>query len=128
MEPTTYDDPNYFTTGPMKRPLGTMLLAAVTSLPTFGLAEAGPGDARQQELIYLLHQDCGSCHGMRLTGGLGPSLLAADMRNKPDSYLRHVIGKGIADTAMPPWEPILSPQEINFLITVLKHPRTEEQP
>lgn len=105
-----------------------MLLVAVTSLPTFGLAEAGLGDARQQELIYLLHQDCGSCHGMRLSGGLGPSLLADDMRDKPDSYLRHVIGKGIPDTAMPPWEPILSPQEIDFLVTILKQPNAEVHP
>jgi cytochrome c55X len=112
----------------MKRPLKTVLLVAVTLLPTLTLADAGVSDARQQELIYLLHQDCGSCHGMRLTGGLGPSLLADDMRNKPDSYLRQVIGKGIADTAMPPWEPILSAEEIEFLITILKHPRTEERP
>jgi cytochrome c55X len=112
----------------MKRPLSTVLLVAGTALPTLGLAELGIGDARQQELIYLLHQDCGSCHGMRLTGGLGPSLLAVDMRAKPDSYLRHVISKGIPDTAMPPWEPILSPQEIDFLVTTLKQPAGEEQP
>jgi cytochrome c55X len=112
----------------MKRPLSTVLLVAATVLPTLGLTESRIGDARQQELIYLLHQDCGSCHGMRLTGGLGPSLLAADMRAKPDSYLRHVISKGIPDTAMPPWEPILSPREIDFLVTTLKQPAAEGQP
>jgi len=30
---------------------------------------------RQTELLYLLKQDCGSCHGMTLQGGLGSSLL-----------------------------------------------------
>lgn len=112
----------------MKRPINTMLLVAVTALPTLGLAESGVGDARQQELIYLLHQDCGSCHGMRLTGGLGPSLGAQDMRGKPDAYLRQVISQGIPDSAMPPWEPILSPQEIDFLVTTLKQPGAEGQP
>ena len=30
---------------------------------------------RQDQLRYLLRQDCGSCHGMTLKGGLGPALL-----------------------------------------------------
>jgi cytochrome c55X len=27
---------------------------------------------RQRELIRMVRQDCGSCHGLQLTGGLGP--------------------------------------------------------
>jgi hypothetical protein len=33
---------------------------------------------RQKELIHLVRQDCGSCHGMTLQGGLGPALLPAN--------------------------------------------------
>lgn len=29
---------------------------------------------REKELETLLYQDCGSCHGMTLKGGLGPAL------------------------------------------------------
>ena len=31
-------------------------------------------DARKTKLTYLVRQDCGSCHGMTLKGGLGSAL------------------------------------------------------
>ena len=43
------------------------------ALMTSATAEAVTAE-RQTELRNLVHQDCGSCHGMRLTGGLGPAL------------------------------------------------------
>lgn len=104
----------------MKRPPGTLLLVALSLLPLAGVAEVGLDQRRQQALIYMLHQDCGSCHGMRLTGGLGPALLSAELQQKPDSYLRQVISKGVPNTAMPPWDNILEPAEIDFLVTYLK--------
>ena len=36
------------------------------------VAQDGPSAARQDELLHLLRQDCGSCHGLTLRGGLGP--------------------------------------------------------
>ena len=45
-----------------------MSIATLISSHSFGGAVAG----RQEELIYRLRQDCGSCHGMTLKGGLGP--------------------------------------------------------
>ena len=77
-------------------------------------------DDRQQELRNLLIQDCGSCHGMTLKGGLGPALLPEALAGKPADYLRHVISKGVPDKAMPPWENILQPKEIDFLVTYLQ--------
>ena len=68
---------------------------------------------------YLLHQDCGSCHGMTLKGGLGPSLLPEALAGKPAGYLRHVIANGVAEKAMPPWSAILLPGEIDFLVQYL---------
>jgi len=76
--------------------------------------------SRQQELLYLLRQDCGSCHGMTLKGGLGPSLLAKDLRDRPDSYLKLTIKEGRANTAMPPWKTILSDADIEFIVAYLK--------
>lgn len=75
---------------------------------------------RQADLVYLLHQDCGSCHGMTLKGGLGPSLLPEALAGKPDAYLRQVISKGVPEKAMPPWENILQPDEIDFLVSYLQ--------
>jgi len=86
-----------------------------------------PGLQRQEELIYLLHQDCGSCHGMTLKGGLGPSLLPQALEGKPASYLRHVIAKGVPGKAMPPWENILEPAEIDFLVEHLSKPASGQE-
>ena len=43
----------------------------VLCLIAAGGASAAPGVDRQAQLRDLLHQDCGSCHGMTLRGGLG---------------------------------------------------------
>lgn len=34
---------------------------------------AAPDAQRQAQLQHLLEQDCGACHGLHLTGGLGPN-------------------------------------------------------
>lgn len=82
-------------------------------------ADTLPSIDRHQELEYLLKQDCGSCHGMRLKGGLGPSLLPEALAGKSEIYLKQVIRKGIPGTAMPPWEKFLSEQDIDYLVLLL---------
>lgn len=75
---------------------------------------------RQAELRNLLKHDCGSCHGLTLKGGLGPSLLAQDLALKPDDYLVDTIQNGRQGTAMPPWKPFISDQETRWLVQELK--------
>jgi len=75
---------------------------------------------RQQELIHLLKQDCGSCHGMTLKGGLGPALLPESLIDKPDHVLVGVIKYGRETLAMPPWDGILNTAEIEWLVAQLK--------
>ena len=58
--------------------------------------------ARQDELLYFLKHDCGSCHGLTLKGGLGPALLPETLAGKPESYLVTTIMEGRENTAMPP--------------------------
>jgi cytochrome c55X len=99
----------------------TLLLSLLAALSM--AADNQLSGERQTELIYLLRQDCGSCHGMRLSGGLGPSLLPGDLQGKPAAYLRHVIARGSPNSAMPPWEHILTPAEIDFIVYYL----TQEQ-
>lgn len=67
--------------------------------------------ARQQQLIHMLKQDCGSCHGMSLKGGLGPTLLPDIMNKLPLAVIQHTILFGRPGTAMPPWKSILTEQE-----------------
>lgn len=82
-------------------------------------ASAGLSVKEQQSLIYLLKQDCGSCHGLTLQGGLGPALLKKNLKGKPAEYLESVIAYGRAGTPMPPWKDILNKQQIKFLASYL---------
>ena len=83
-------------------------------------AVATPDAARQGELLRLLRQDCGSCHGMRLTGGLGPPLTPQALRDKPAASLAATIVGGRVGTAMPPWRPFVSEAEAEWLVERLQ--------
>ncbi len=74
---------------------------------------------RQQELRDLLLQDCGSCHGMTLKGGLGPALTPQALAGKPREMLVSTILQGRAGTPMPPWSGILSREEVDWLVDKL---------
>ena len=84
-----------------------------------GAVHEDPAPARQRELMTLLRQDCGSCHGMRLTGGLGPALTRDALRDKPRDSLAATIVHGRPGTAMPPWRPFLSDADVSWLATQL---------
>ncbi len=66
---------------------------------------------RQTELIRFVRQECGFCHGLKLTGGLGSSLSAEAMKDKPVETLTAAILYGIPGTAMPAWTPHLNEAE-----------------
>jgi cytochrome c55X len=80
------------------------------------IAIAEPSQSRQQELRNMLAHDCGSCHGLTLKGGLGPSLLADDLKGKTDRFLVQTILEGRKGTAMPAWKPFLTKQEAQWLV------------
>ena len=80
---------------------------------------AGPSPERQAELRYLLAQDCGSCHGLTLKGGLGPALTADALAGKPPQFLQLTILHGRPGTAMPPWRGILTEAETRYLVDLL---------
>lgn len=96
--------------------LPALLLLAVLCTP----ATADVSPARLQALDHLLKQDCGSCHGMTLQGGLGPALLPANLQGKPDELLFLTIREGRPGTPMPPWKSQLSDDDINGLIRLLR--------
>jgi cytochrome c55X len=84
-----------------------------------------PSRARQQKLIRLLKLDCGACHGLRLTGGLGPSLTPEALRDKPADSLAATIISGRQGTAMPAWRPFLTPAEAQWLVVRLQRGDTD---
>jgi cytochrome c55X len=75
--------------------------------------------ARQQALRHLLAQDCGSCHGLTLQGGLGPPLTRAALTGKSPEMLRAVILHGRPGTPMAPWRSFLTEQEAGWVVEVL---------
>jgi cytochrome c55X len=98
------------------------MLASALSL--LGLASAGAAAlsaARQVELHNLLVQDCGSCHGLTMRGGLGPALLPENLRDRPREALIDTVMYGRPNTAMPPWNRMLSREEAAWMIDQLRH-------
>jgi len=80
---------------------------------------AVPGRERQQALVRMVRQDCGSCHGLTLKGGLGPALLPAALRDRPVDGLRYTILLGRPGTAMPPWQGLLTDGEARWIANQL---------
>lgn len=83
-------------------------------------AYAAPDAARQAELVRMVRNDCGSCHGLRLTGGLGLPLTPDALRGKSDSGLADSILYGRTGTPMPPWQAFLSEAEALWIVAELK--------
>ena len=101
-----------------------LLILLLAALPWFPVCADSPSAERRQELQYLLLQDCGSCHGMRLTGGLGPALTPRALAGKPRALLIATIREGRAGTPMPPWKNLLTDEDINWLVDYIMQTET----
>lgn len=82
-------------------------------------ADDAPGAARQAELVHMVRQDCGACHGLRLTGGLGPALTRDALAERPLESIEATILHGRAGTPMPPWRTLLKPGEVRWIAAQL---------
>lgn len=78
-----------------------------------------PDPQRQRELVHMVRQDCGSCHGLTLQGGLGPALTVEALRDKPAEGLVATIVGGRPGTPMPPFRGILSEAEAAWVVEQL---------
>lgn len=95
------------------------VLSLLLPLSASAALAADVSQKRQKELLYLLKHDCGSCHGMTLKGGLGPSLLPEALANKPIPWLASTILLGRPGTPMPPWRGFMTPDEAEWLAAKL---------
>jgi glucose/arabinose dehydrogenase len=84
---------------------GLLCLSALAPLAANAAIHAG-------EKLYQAH--CASCHGVKLEGSTGPSLIdQVWLHGAPTkANLITVISKGVADKGMPPWSPTLSAAQI----------------
>lgn len=102
--------------------LAWLVPSLLLAVPLFA---ANPGTQpipaeREQELRNLLVQDCGSCHGLKLRGGLGPALLAQQLQGKTIDYISTIILEGRAGSAMPGWRALLSEDEARWMAELLR--------
>jgi cytochrome c55X len=81
---------------------------------------AEPEGKRAAELVRLVRQDCGSCHGLTLQGGLGPALTPAALRGKPVEALKLTLLQGRPGTAMPGWARFMSEIEAEWIVGQLQ--------
>lgn len=100
--------------------VGLIFSTAVFATDDVAKSNAAMSAERRVELISMVRQDCGSCHGMTLKGGLGPSLLPEALKDKPADYLKSIILHGRPDTAMPPWQRFLSEAEAEWIVSNLQ--------
>ncbi len=104
----------------------SVIVAILLLLPIGAATGNGISADRTTELEHLLRHDCGSCHGMRLTGGLGPALTSIALKEKSPISLQQVILAGRPGTAMPPWAGILSTDEVDWLVDALRKGQFDE--
>ncbi|MBC5765643.1 c-type cytochrome [Ramlibacter albus] len=102
------------------RARGDRLLLLLVGAALCVAASAQPDATRQRELVRMVRQDCGSCHGMHLTGGLGPALTAARLGDWPLEALEATIRNGRPGTPMPGWAPMLSAEEARWIARQLQ--------
>jgi len=103
---------------PMVRPWLPLLasLAAGAAVAATG----APSEPRQAELRNLVIQDCGSCHGLTLKGGLGKPLLPETLHAFGEDSIATIILDGVVGTPMPPWRGLLSEDEALWIARELK--------
>ena len=83
--------------------------------------QAEPTGERAYALNHLVRQDCGSCHGLRLTGGIGPALTPRALADRSRDSLVATILHGRPGTPMPPWSPFLNEDEAGWIVDQLQH-------
>jgi cytochrome c55X len=112
----------------MRHPAIRLPIALCAATFAAGVAFAGdaPSAARKRELVNLVRQDCGSCHGMTFRGGIGPPLTPDALREKPAESLALTILNGRPGTPMPPWRPFVTEAEANWIVERLQKGTVDE--
>lgn len=98
----------------------TPAFAGVTLMLCLSPALAEPSASRAAELKDMVVQDCGSCHGMTMKGGLGLPLTRDRLAQIPAEALSVAILDGRPGTPMPPWRGMLTEGEADWIARYLK--------
>ena len=80
---------------------------------------------RQAQLEHMVVQDCGSCHGLTMKGGLGKPITPQALAGRDPEGLAAIILDGVPGTAMPPWRPLISDAEALWIADWLMKEKPE---
>lgn len=107
---------------PNRHKQGWIALLAVACLVwTSSVVPAVAIDAsREAQLTVLVRQDCGSCHGMTLKGGLGKPLLPGDLAHLDAESIAAIILDGVPGQPMPAWKDLISSGDAQWIAQRLK--------
>ncbi len=98
------------------RPLSALAAAFLAA----GAAQAQLTPQRQQELVHVVRQDCGACHGLQLTGGLGPPLTPQALSDRTIETIVATTLHGRPGTPMAGWKSMLSESEALWIAQQLR--------
>lgn len=87
------------------------LLLPLLCAAAAGAVARAPDAQREQALVRMVRNDCGACHGMRLTGGLGPPITPEALAGRSVDAIAATIYQGRPGTPMPPWRTLLDEDE-----------------
>ncbi len=105
----------------MRKTLTLLAIVVAGTTPVMlNAASTAITEVRKSELTNLVVQDCGSCHGLTMRGGLGPALLPENLEGRNPLELAEAILDGAPGTPMPPWRPLLSEQEVHWIVELLQ--------
>lgn len=100
-------------------------MAAAKNAPLLSEAELDlkiqdPSLAKMGAAIY--QTKCAMCHGTELEGKIGPNLTDNIWRNDQGSSadIAHIIRDGVPAKGMPPWQDLLTADEIYSLVALIK--------
>lgn len=91
------------------------LIAVAVAVAAAASQATEPAEIHPPELIRLVRQDCGSCHGMTLQGGLGVPLTREALAGQSAEALTIIILHGKQGTAMPPWKTLLTEAQAQWI-------------
>lgn len=94
--------------------------AFALTLAAGSAAAAQPSAARIAELENFVVQDCGSCHGLTMQGGLGLPLTRERLADFSAESLAYTILEGRPGTPMPPWRGLLNETDADWIARYLK--------
>ena len=95
-----------------------VLLALAGCAAGAGTADGAPSEPapqRQKQLVRFVREDCGACHGMRLTGGLGPAITPSALPGRTPEIVMTTILYGHPGTPMPGWQGMLSQTDARWI-------------